>query len=287
MNSLIEKITYRFKSATIAEQLIYINVALFLFTYLFKAFASLMLWNQELLFEWFALPVIWQDFFSIPWSLITHGFLHGGFLHILFNMIVLFYFGNLFLDFFSKKQFFNYYFLGIIAGGIVFIISYNSFPALTSKTTSLVGASAGVTAILVGLATKVPNYGMHFRFIGTIKLWYIAVGFILLDIIQIPISNTGGHLAHLGGAIVGFLLTYYQFGENKTNNSRSSNLFKSKKDKPLKTVYKKTKRSTTAKTNDSTQQRKIDAILDKISKSGYETLTKEEKDFLFSVGKNK
>ena len=283
MNDIIDKIKYRFKSANIAERLIYINVALFLVTNLFKAFASLMLWNQNLFFDWFALPVDFQQFISSPWSLITYAFLHGGFIHILFNMIVLFYFGNLFLDFFSKKQFFNYFFLGIIGGGIIFMISYSYFPALRDETTFLVGASAGVTAILVGLATKIPNYAIHFRFIGSVKLWYVAVGFILLDIIQLPLSNTGGHLAHLGGALVGFLLTTQL---QSTNNSTStfSNVFKSKKQKPLKTVYKKSKTSST-NNNDISKQRKIDAILDKISKSGYETLTKEEKEFLFSVRK--
>lgn len=283
MNDIIDKIKYRFKSANIAERLIYINVALFLVTNLFKAFASLMLWNQNLFFDWFALPVDFQQFISSPWSLITYAFLHGGFIHILFNMIVLFYFGNLFLDFFSKKQFFNYFFLGIIGGGIIFMISYSYFPALRDETTFLVGASAGVTAILVGLATKIPNYAIHFRFIGSVKLWYVAVGFILLDIIQLPLSNTGGHLAHLGGALVGFLLTT-QLQSTTNSTSTFSNVFKSKKQKPLKTVYKKSKTSST-NNNDISKQRKIDAILDKISKSGYETLTKEEKEFLFSVRK--
>lgn len=283
MNDIINKIKYGFKSANIAEQLIYINVTLFLCTYLFKALASLMLWNQNLLFDWFALPVEFQQFISSPWSLITYAFLHGGFIHILFNMIVLFYFGNLFLDFFSKKQFLNYFFLGIIGGGIIFMISYNYFPALRDETTFLVGASAGVTAILVGLATKIPNYAMHFRFIGSVKLWYVAVGFILLDIIQIPLGNTGGHLAHLGGALVGFILTT-KFQSKNNTTSTFSNVFKSKKQKPLKTVYKKSNTSSTTN-NDISKQRKIDTILDKISKSGYETLTKEEKEFLFSVGK--
>lgn len=282
MSSLTEKIKHRFNSANIADQLIYINIAIFLFTFLFKAFASLMLWNQNLFFDWFALPVGFTDFLSTPWSIITYAFLHGGFLHILFNMIVLYYFGNLFLDFFSKKQFINYYFLGIIGGAIVFMISYNYFPALKDKSTYLVGASAGVTAILVGLATKIPNYGMQFRFIGSIKLWYIAVGFIVLDIIQIPISNTGGHLAHLGGALVGFLLTSQFKGD--TQSTSIFDFFKSKKQQPLKTVYKKPKSNSKIQT-DTNQQQKIDRILDKISKSGYETLTKEEKEFLFSVGK--
>ena len=285
MKSIVEKIQHRFKSANIVEQIIYINLVVFFITFLFKAFASLMLWNENFLFDWFALPVLLNDYINIPWTLITYGFLHGGFLHILFNLIVLFYFGNLFLDFFSKRQFLNYFFLGIIAGGIIFILGYNYFPALSGKTQPLVGASAGIMAIVIGIATKIPNYAMHFRFIGAVKLWYIAVGFILLDIIQIPIDqNTGGHLAHLGGALVGFILTTQFKNEKQRSSSWLSNLFQSKKQKPLKTVYKKSKPISSSQ-NDPSQQRKIDEILDKISKSGYETLSKEEKDFLFSVRK--
>jgi membrane associated rhomboid family serine protease len=271
---IIDKIKYRFKSATIAEQIIYINVAVFLLTLL----------SENFIFNWFSLPAGFQNFISKPWVLISYGFIHGGFLHLLFNLILLFYFGNLFLDFFSKKQFLHYYLLGIMGGGVVFMLSYTYFPALKNETTFLVGASAGVTAIIVGLAARVPNYAMHFRFIGAIKLWHIAAFFVVLDIIRIPLGvNTGGYLAHLGGALVGFLLTT-QFQNSKQSSSLFSSLFKSKKQQPLKTVYKKSNSSSTV-TNDTNKQQKIDTILDKISKSGYETLTKEEKEFLFSVGK--
>ena len=283
MNNLVNKIQGKFKSATIVEKIIFINIAVFAISYLTKALFSLMQWGEDPFFNWFALPANFSNFFLRPWSIISYGFLHGDFWHILFNLIILYYFGNLFLDFFSKRDFLIYYFLGIIFGGVVYMFSYNFFPALKTNTAYLVGASAGVTAILVGLATKIPNYAMNFRFIGSIKLWYIAVGVILLDIIQIPVSNTGGHLAHLGGALIGFLLT------NQTNNGKNisnlfSSLFKTKKQNPLKTVYKKPKPKKPIK-NSNNHQRKIDEILDKISKSGYETLTKEEKDFLFSVGK--
>ena len=241
MNDIIEKIRHRFKSANIVEQIIYINVAVFILSYAINAIAFLMNFSEDLIFDWFSLPANFQSFILKPWSLISYGFLHGGFIHILFNLILLFYFGNLFLDFFSKKQFLNYYFLGIIVGGGVFILSYTYLPGLKNEQTYLVGASAGVTAILVGLAAKVPNYAMHFRFIGAIKLWYIAVGFIVLDIIRIPLGvNTGGYLAHLGGALIGFILTT-QFQNNKPSPSLFSGLFKSKKRNPLKTVYKKPK----------------------------------------------
>jgi membrane associated rhomboid family serine protease len=284
MKNIIEKIQYRFKSANIVEQIIYINVALFLLTYLINSVSFLMSLGDTFVFDWFSLPANFENFISKPWTIITYGFLHGGFLHILFNLIVLFYFGNLFLDFFSKKEFLIYYFSGIIVGGIIFMLSYSYFPALKNDHSFLVGASAGVTSILVGIATKIPGYALHFRFIGAIKLWYIAVGFILLDIVQIPISNTGGHLAHLGGALIGFILTNQFYDVNHTTGW-FPNLFKSNKQKPLKTVYKKPRKTTNTTINTDAQQLKIDQILDKISKSGYETLTKDEKEFLFSVGK--
>jgi len=284
MNKIIEKIQYRFNSANIVEQFIYINVALFLLTFLINSFSFLMNQSDTFIFDWFSLPADFENFISKPWTIITYGFLHGGFLHILFNLIVLFYFGNLFLDFFSKKDFLMYYFSGIVAGGIIFMLSYTYFPALKNDHSYLVGASAGITSILVGIATKIPSYALHFRFIGSVKLWYIAVGFILLDIIQIPISNTGGHLAHLGGALIGFILTNQIYNVNNTGGLFSS-LFKSNKQKPLKTVYKKQRKTTNSAIKTDEQQLKIDQILDKISKSGYETLTKDEKEFLFSVGK--
>jgi membrane associated rhomboid family serine protease len=283
MNNFFEKIKQKFNVASILEQIIYINIIVFALGYLVKAFSFLMHWNEDLFFNWFSLSADLNSFLSKPWTLVSYGFLHGNFLHILFNLLVLYYIGNLFLDFFSKKDFIIYYFAGIIFGGIVYLFSYNYFPTLKANTTYLVGASAGVTSVLVGLASKIPNYAIRFRFIGAVKLWYLAVAFILLDIIQLPVSNTGGHLAHLGGALVGFLLTN-QINKGKNISNLFSNLFKSKKKAPLRTVYKNSKGSATVK-NSNTNQRKIDEILDKISKSGYETLTKEEKDFLFSVGK--
>ncbi len=283
MNTLKDKIQHKFKSANIVEQIIYINITVFILAYAIKALFTLMQWGENPFFDWFALPVNFSSFLSKPWTIISYGFLHADFLHILFNLIILFYIGNLFLDFFSKRDFLIYYFLGIIFGGVIYMLSYNYFPALKTNTAYLVGASAGVTTILVGIATKIPNYTLHFRFIGGIKLWYIAVGFITLDIIQIPISNTGGHLAHLGGALTGFLLTN-QINKGKNLTQFFSNLFKTKKQNPLKTVYKKSGPTSTIK-NTNAHQRKIDEILDKISKSGYETLTQEEKDFLFTVGK--
>jgi len=285
MSKLGDQIQNKFKSATIAEQIIYINILVFVFTYILKALFTLMVWGENPFFSWFSLPASFDSFFLKPWTIITYGFLHGDFWHILFNLLVLFYIGNLFLDFFSKRDFLTYYFFGIFFGGLLFIVGYNYFPALKTDNAYLVGASAGVTAILIGIATKIPNYALHFRFIGAIKLWYIAVGFMVLVIMQMSVSNTGGHLAHLGGALTGFLLTN-QINKGKNITAFFSNLFKPKKQNPLKTVYKKpNSHNNNPVKNTSAHQRKIDEILDKISKSGYETLTQEEKDFLFTIGK--
>jgi len=283
VSNWVDQIKEKYITGTIVEKIIFINIALFLLTYLINTFSYLLDGDGNFVLEWFALSPLVDTYITRPWTLISYGFLHSGFFHIVFNLLFLYYIGNLFLDFFSKKQFITYYFLGILFGGILYLVSYNYLPALKGQQTILVGASAGVIAVLVGIASYIPNYALQFRFIGSIKLLYIAIGFVILDIVQIPVNNAGGHIAHLGGAVIGFLLTTY-FNQGKNISLWPENLFVAKKDKPLKTVYKN--KATSKSTNPIEQQRKIDAILDKISKSGYETLSKEEKDFLFKAGKN-
>jgi len=285
LNNWIEDIKNKYHASNIAEKLIFINIFVFVFTFLLNTFSALFKIDGNLIIDWFALSPHFDSLLFKPWTIISYGFIHSGFFHILFNLVFLYYIGNLFLNFFNKKQFLTYYFLGIIFGGIIYILSYNYLPALKSQQTVLVGASAGVTAILVGLATHIPHYALRFQFFGNIKLMYIAIGFIILDLIQIPDGNAGGHLAHLGGAVIGYLLTRY-FNKGKEVILNFENLFQKKKEKPLKTVYKNKQSNNKKPINPKDHQVKIDRILDKISKSGYETLTKDEKDFLFKVGKN-
>ncbi len=282
MNNWIKNITDKYVIGSIVEKIIFINIAIFIFTYLIKTLSFLFNIEGDIIIDWFALNANFNSLLIKPWTLVSYGFLHSGFFHILFNMLLLYYIGNIFLDFFNRKQFLTYYILGIITGGIFYILSYNYLPALKTQQTILVGASAGVTAVLVGIASHIPQYALRFQFIGNIKLLYIALFFVALDVIQIPVGNAGGHIAHLGGALVGFLLTS-QFNQGKNYINWIEKLFQPKGKKPLKTVY-KTKKSTTSNKTES-QQAQIDRILDKISKSGYETLSKEEKDFLFQVGK--
>lgn len=284
MNSWISNLKNKYLIGTIVEKIIFINIAIFILTYLFNTLSFLFKYDGNIIINWFALSPLFDTIIVKPWTIVTYGFLHHGLFHILFNLLFLYYIGNLFLDFFNRKQFLIYYFLGIIFGGIVYLLSYNYLPALKTQQSVLVGASAGVTAILVGITAQIPQYALRFRFIGNIKLLYITIFFIALDIIQIPDGNAGGHLAHLGGALIGYLLTVY-LKQGQGLILWIESLMTPKKDKPLKTVY-KTKKTAKSKINNSKdQQIKIDRILDKISKSGYETLTKEEKDFLFQIGK--
>ncbi len=281
MSSFVDNIKYRYNKGNIVEKLIYINVAVFLLSYLFNTLAFLMADSSSFVFDWFSLPANFDDFLFKPWTLFTYAFLHAGLWHILSNLLVLFYIGNLFLEYFTPKHFLNYYILGALFGGLIFLASYNLFPALKQSNSLLVGASAAVTAIFIGITTYIPNYEIKIRFIGFVKLWYLAAIWIGLDIIQIPAGNAGGHLAHLGGALIGFILTS-RTKKDSPIFDYFLNLFKSKKQNPLKTVYKSAKRSKTTGTK--AHQKKVDEILDKISKSGYETLSKEEKDFLFKSG---
>lgn len=286
MMNALNNLKYRFKNAGIVEQLIYINLAVFLLVFITNTFGFLFQSNGNFLVNWFSLPANFNDFLSKPWTVITYGFLHTSFLHILLNLIALFYVGHLFKQYFTSKQLLNFYILGTLFGGVVFIASYNFFPVFSNDVNNnvLLGASAGISAIFIGIATYIPNYQLKFPLIGFVKLWILACIWIAIDIIQIPAGNAGGHLAHIGGALFGFL--YVAKASNKELDIFSSiKKYFTKKEKPLKTVYKSGNKPNKQTFNKTKNQQEIDAILDKIGKSGYDTLTKDEKEFLFKQGK--
>jgi membrane associated rhomboid family serine protease len=282
--SIIKDLKYRYNTGNIVEKLIYLNVALFICTLLISVLQGLYKGEMNFIMEWFSLDNDINTLFRKPWSILSYGFLHAGFLHILMNMIVLYFIGNLFLEYFTEKQLLNFYILGTLFGGIFFLFSQNYFPLFEGKSTVLVGASAGISAIFIGITTYMPNYQIKLRFIGFVKLWYLAAFWIGLDILGLIGSNAGGHFAHLGGALFGFI---YVSRASKKEISFLNNLWGmfSSKNKKMKTVYKSSTKRKKNVSNTNSNQVKIDAILDKISKSGYDTLTKEEKDFLFKQGK--
>lgn len=282
---------YQFARLSIAEKLIAINVAVFIVNGLLTFLMGL---RPDALMQWFELPKDFFDFIVQPWSMVTYSFFHGGIWHLFWNMMVLYFASRIFLNLFGPRRFVNVYFLGVILGGLLFLLSYNVFPALMGIQTALIGASAGVTAVLIFVCAYIPNQEVRLIFFN-VKLWHIGVFIVLIDLIQIPGSgNAGGHLAHLGGALLGYvyarqLLTGRDIGEGFSGilDSLSSVFSRREKKTPLKTVYRKKQPAASRKVDydKAGRQRKIDTILDKISKSGYESLSKDEKDFLFKAGK--
>ena len=287
-----DQLRYRLQQMNEAEKLILVNVICFVLPLFLKTILYLFSIPSDVMIGWFELSAEWSDLFFKPWTILTYSFMHSGFFHLFWNMYLLYFASRLFLNLFTSRTFFSVYFLGVFLGGLTFMLSYTVFPAFQYASPIMVGASAGVMAVMIFMATYSPDVEVRIIFFN-IKLRYLGIAFVLLDVIQIPYGNAGGHLAHLGGAALGYFYVRrldqgVDIGlpfENFTN--RVLNLFK--KQTNLKTVY-KSKSSSNKKKKETSQeidQNKIDAILDKISKSGYDSLTQREKDFLFQAGKKK
>lgn len=278
-------------------QLIMINVGVFLFLkilgVLFFLFKQENL--EQLVLSYLALPADPQMILRKPWTIISYMFLHYDFFHILFNMLWLYWFGKIFLEYLNPKKLISVYLIGGLAGGLVYVLAFNLFPAFQASVSQSIalGASAAVLAIVMAIAFYVPDYTLHLMFFGPVKLKYIALVTVLIDILSIRSGNAGGHLAHLGGALFGFLYaTQLRRGKDISNGfSRfMDSLFSLFKRRPkMKVTFKKPegKPETDMDYNArrAAEQRTIDQILDKIARQGYEGLSKEEKEILFKSSK--
>jgi membrane associated rhomboid family serine protease len=234
--------------------------------------------------EYLAFPAALDKLPYRFYTIITYQFVHGGVFHLLFNMLWLYWLGRIFLDFLKPRQFHFVYLTGGIAGAVLFSLAFHIFPVFKDNVAqaSLIGASAAVTAIVVGTATLMPNYSIRLLFFGDVKLKYLALVYVVLNIIGLGSGNAGGNFAHLGGALLGF-----SYIKALKKGYDWSNLFKRRPKAPSLKVNKNEnyKRSSSAKA-DIVAQAEIDAILDKISKSGYDKLSKEEKETLFKASKH-
>lgn len=285
--SIWEDVKMQYRLGGITQKIIYWNVALFAIPFAIKGI--LFLFQISFPFEtWFALSsnpleLIWR-----PWSLLTYGFFHAGFFHLLFNLLVFHFAAQIFTTYFTQKQLLNHYLVSILFAGAFYLISYQIFPALSNHQSLMVGASGAVMSVLIAVAVFQPMMQVRLLLIGTVKLWQIALVLFLLDLMKLASDNTGGHLTHLGGTLYG-----YWFASQIKNGTDINAWFgklmdgilnfswkKSNQKNHLKTI-KNNKVSSSSKPNINQQQAKIDAILDKISKSGYDSLSKEEKEFLF------
>lgn len=292
--SILEDLKWQYKIGDVGMRLIFWNLLLFALPEVVCALLQLFHINIDYTY-FISLSTNLSDLRWKPWSILTYAFFHFGILHLIFNMMMLYFTTQLFLTFFTQKQFFGLYILSAIFSGIIFLVGYHFIPILSNVETSIVGASGAIMAILIATTTYQPLMDVRLALIGRVKLWQIAMVLLLLDLIQLPMNNTGGHIAHLSGAFFGYI--YIKLLQNGTDLSRIvnsviesfSNLLSGKKATPFKKVHvnpKKpaVKRESKIVTKDKTQQQ-IDEILDKISQSGYDSLTKEEKEFLFKAGK--
>jgi len=284
MSKILDDLKFQYRIGGIANKMIYWNVGLFLvsiiFFYQFK--------NGGFIFpNWLAVSSEPITVLIKPWTLLTYAFFHYGFFHLFFNMMVLNFTSRLFLTFFSEKQYLGLYFLSAIFAGLCFVASFY----LLNQSSLMVGASAAIMAILVATTTYQPLMEIRLLLIGNVKLWHITAVLLLLDLLQIQMNNTGGHIAHLSGAFFGYI--YIKLLQNGTDLSRIvdsiGNMFTKRKASPFKKVHinrkiNPTKRESKIVVKGKTQQQ-LDEILDKISQSGYDSLTAEEKEFLFKAGK--
>lgn len=277
------------------NKLIYINIAAFLVISVISIFAFL-LNNTSITtktIELLSVPASLTKVLVRPWTVITYMFTHKDIWHIVFNMLWLYWFGKIFLEYLDQKKLLAVYLLGGLSGALVYVLSFNIFPAFKEIVTESValGASASVMAIVIAVAAYVPNYSIHLFLIGRIKIIYVAlVIFVLTSAVDFSV-NSGGKLAHIGGAVFGY---FYIAGLKKGRDigkginriiDRFATIFKPRK--KMKVTYKKTKNDYDYNKLKADRQAKINQILDKISKGGYDSLTKEEKDTLFSESQNR
>lgn len=287
MNSIFDDIKFQYRVGGIANKMIYWNVGLFLLSLIFYQFDS----GKINFPDWLQITSDPKIVLTRPWTLLTYAFFHGGFLHLFFNMLVLNFASRLFLTFFTQKQYLGLYILSAVFAGLCFVTSFYYL----GKVSTMVGASGAIMALLVATTTYQPLMEIRLLLIGNVKLWHITAVLLLLDLLQIQLDNTGGHIAHLSGAFFGYI--YIKLLQSGTDLSRIvssiieffSNLFSPKKATPFKKVHVNTrkpveKRESKIVVKDKTQQQ-LDEILDKISQSGYDSLTTEEKEFLFKAGK--
>lgn len=293
-----------FGRKSLLASLIILNAGVFLFVSL----AKVILWlfqveNPEMaggeiswISYYLSVPASFELLIQRPWTLITYMFLHESFFHILFNLIVLYFGGRIFMEYLDRRKLLSVYIVGGLSGAVFYIAAFNFFPVFSDSVNYSIalGASASVLAILVAVATYVPEYSVTLFLFGRIKLKYLAMAVILIDILSIPRGNAGGHIAHLGGAFWGFLYIFMlKKGSDLTVNFPSYNL------SWLKQIFTKPKPAGQPfvgrplsddeyNARKKEHQKQIDIILEKISRSGYSSLTKEEKALLFqSSNKNK
>ena len=269
--SKYEKFLDKYLQLNIAEKIIIVNIILFVLPLVIFIFFYLFKIPKINLYYYFELLPNISDLLFRPWSLLTYGFIHASIGHLFWNMILFYYFSTLFLNLFRGDYLIALFCLGIIVGGFLFVFSYSFFPVFGGVNSSLIGSSAGVISVVIFMCTYSPNSTLRIFFFN-IKLIYVGILLVIFDLAQLPISNSGGHIAHLGGAIFGF------FAGTKMKNGE--NIFKYLNKSILPKKNKNQRRLNNNQNLKNDNQKKVDRILDKINESGFDSLTSEEKKAL-------
>jgi membrane associated rhomboid family serine protease len=291
------EIKQAFKNGSIVTRLIYINLAVFLSLRIVLVIFSLFKVDL-LILPWLALPSDFGQLLTRPWTLLTYMFLHYDFIHILFNVLWLYWFGKIFLGYFDEKKLLGIYLLGGLSGGLLYMLAYNIFPAFETIASSglLLGASASIIAIVVATAVYAPNLSLHLfplsAIVGPVKIIWIALFSVFIYFIGITGNNAGGNIAHLGGALWGYLyMMQLKKGIDITAHFNNfayniDNFFKRRS--RLKVSYRRNPSQHNPDWEYNKKQKaekeNINEILDKIAKSGYNSLSKKEKEVLFRMG---
>ncbi|WP_029282588.1 rhomboid family intramembrane serine protease [Pedobacter sp. R20-19] len=284
MNNTFKDLKFKiFQSGNPLFLYIGLNTIIFLVTavlsvFLFLAKSDLMI--SEWIRDYFGVPAAISALPTRFYTVVTYMFFHDGFLHLLFNMLGLFWFGNIFMNFLKSRQFHFVYLAGGITGALIYIAGLNIFPAFAGGIIgqTVIGSSAAVMAIIVATATLVPNYTIMMMLIGEVKIKWVAIVYFFISFIGLSSANAGGNLAHIGGAILGFA-----FIKSLQSGRDWSKLFERK---PKLRVVKNDKPPVKKPAFKDVSQQEIDAILDKISSSGYDKLTATEREKLFKASKD-
>ncbi|MFA6780517.1 MAG: rhomboid family intramembrane serine protease [Paludibacteraceae bacterium] len=285
-----EEIIDSFKAGSTLTKLIYINLGMFIIIGLGSAILTL--FNVSSAWTgFFMLPSQFSALLLKPWSVITYMFLHLNFIHLLFNILMLYWFGNFFLQYYSQKDLVGIYIIGGILGGALYMAAYSIFPYFDGRYGELTGASAAVMAIIVAIAATAPERPIRLLFFGEVRLKWLAIASIVVSLLNVASENAGGNISHIGGALGGYL---FVIGTRKGWDTTSwvnrvidffVNIFRRRA--KMKVTYNRPKSDQEYNYNKKQEAENIDRILDKIKKSGYESLSKEEKRQLFSASEKK
>ena len=295
MANILEEIKQSFNKGNYLTRLIYINAGVFLVVQLLSVVFYL-LDISNIWFTYLELPAFFHTLMKQPWSIITYMFMHRDLIHLIFNLLALYWFGKIFIDYFSQKQLVGLYILGGIGGAIFYLIAYNITNTFQYNIffSYLIGASASVMAIIFALVRYIPDEEINLALIGPVKLKYLGIGMLILDIIGTTSGNAGGSIAHIGGAVTGYLFGHLMVNSGKDITEPINKLitwvndFFKRNKKPKFTIHKNTSK-TDEEWNIENNNRKrenneeIDRILDKIKKTGYANLSDEEKKKLFDI----